>query len=209
MVETSQPKRVLALGAHPDDIEIGCSGTLLKLADRGSEIFLYIATQGERGGEPELRKTEGERSAERMNVKDLFWGGFIDCEVPHTVELIESIEKAVKASRPDLLLVHYTEDTHQDHRALGTAAQSAARRVPDFLFYESPTTLRFSPSIYCNIESTIARKIDLLETHFSQVARTNIEGLPITDIARASAIRRGIEIFCQYAEAFMPTRLML
>jgi LmbE family N-acetylglucosaminyl deacetylase len=209
MVESLQPRRVLAIGAHPDDIEIGCSGTLLKMADMGSEVFIYIATKGERGGKPKVRVQEGERSAQRMSTKKLFWGGFIDCEVPHTVELIESIEKAVQASTPDLLLVHYSEDTHQDHRALASAAQSAARRVPNFLFYESPTTLHFSPSVYCNIESTITRKIELLETHFSQVARTNIEGLPITDIARASAIRRGIEVFCRYAEAFVPTRMML
>lgn len=209
MLENLNIKRVLALGAHPDDIEIGCSGTLLKLADLGSEVFLYIATAGQRGGEEKVRMQEGGRAAEKLGAKELHWGGFVDCEIPHTVELIESIEKSVKEFEPDLLLVHYREDTHQDHRALADAAQSAARRVPNFLFYESPTTLHFAPSVFCNIESTITRKIELLETHFSQVARTNIDGLPITDIARASAIRRGIDVYCRYAEAFVPTRLML
>jgi len=209
MVDTIRAKCVLAIGAHPDDIEIGCSGSLLKFAEQGSDVYLYIASKGERGGEPEVRAREAERSAEKMGVKKVYWGGFIDCEIPHTVELIESIESCVNETNPDLILVHFTEDTHQDHRALAVAAQSAARRVPNFLFYESPTTLHFAPSVYCNIESTITRKIELLETHFSQVARTNIEGLPITDIARASAIRRGIDVYCRYAEAFVPTRLML
>jgi LmbE family N-acetylglucosaminyl deacetylase len=209
MVDRLRPERVLALGAHPDDIEIGCSGTLLKLADQGSKVHLYIASKGERGGETHTREQEALRAADKMGAEEVHWGGFIDCEIPHTVELIESIEKAVKASDPDLVIVHYREDTHQDHRALAVAAQSAARRVPNFLFYESPTSQLFAPSVYCNIEDTITRKIDLLETHFSQVARTNIEGLSIMDIARGSAIRRGIEVYCRYAEAFVPIRIML
>lgn len=204
-----KPRRVLAIGAHPDDIEIGCSGTLMKLADRGDEVFLYIATKGERGGEPEVRQREAERSAEKMGAKGIIWGGFVDCEIPHGLPLIQGIESAIQKVKPEMLFVHGPEDTHQDHRGLADAAQSAARRVPNFLFYESPTTLHFMPSVYCNIESTITRKIELLETHFSQVARTNIEGLPITDIARAAAIRRGIEVYCRYAEGFLPTRTML
>ena len=202
-------RKVLAIGAHPDDIEIGCSGTLLKMADRGDEIYLYIATKGDRGGDTEVRVREAERSAEKMGAKELIWGGFIDCEIPHGLVLIQGLEEAVKKVKPDSLFVHSPEDTHQDHRGLAVAAQSAARRVPNFFFYESPTTLHFMPSVYCDIGSTITRKIELLETHFSQVARTNIEGLPITDIARAAAIRRGIEVYCRYAEAFLPTRTML
>jgi LmbE family N-acetylglucosaminyl deacetylase len=207
MVES--PRRVIALGAHPDDIEIGCSGTLLAYADRGAEIYLYIASEGQRGGEPGVRRKEAERAAEKLGVREIFWGGFTDCEIPAGIELIHSIEEAVAAAKPDILFAHAPEDTHQDHRAIATAAQSAARRVPNFLFYEAPTTLHFRPSVYCDITETITRKIELLETHFSQVARTNIEGLPITDIARAAAIRRGIEVYSRYAEGFAPTRAML
>ncbi len=202
-------KRVLALGAHPDDIEIGCSGTLLKLAQNGAEIFLYTATKGQMGGQSEVRVNEGERAADKMGAKKLFWGEFQDCEVPDGVSLISSIEAAVKEADPELIFAHFPDDTHQDHRAVAVAAQSAARRVPNFLFYESPTTQHFLPSIYCDISGTITEKIELLETHFSQVARTNIEGLPITEIARAAATRRGIEVYCRYAEAFCPTRYFI
>ena len=202
-------RRILACGAHPDDIEIGCSGTLLKLIDGGAKVWLYIATGGERGGQAEQRRREAERAAEAMGAQQIVWGGFTDCEIPHTVELIESIESAVKIAQPDAIFTHYTDDTHQDHRGVGVATQSAARRVPNFLFYESPTTQHFQPTSFVDIGSTILRKLELLELHASQVARTNIESLPITDIARAAAIRRGIEVFCKYAEAFLPTRTML
>lgn len=208
-METNNKKSVLAIGAHPDDIEIGCGGSLAKYAKAGHDVYLYIATKGQRGGEPETRQREAERSAERMGARKVFWGEFMDCEVPQGLELIMSVEKAVREVKPDVLFVHYFDDTHQDHRALAVAAQSAARRVPNFYFYESPTTQHFQPTIYCNIESTITKKIELLETHFSQVARTNIESLPITDIARAAATRRGIEVYCRYAEAFCPTRSMI
>ncbi|MBD3166793.1 PIG-L family deacetylase [bacterium] len=204
-----RPTRVLALGAHPDDIEIGCAGTLLRFVEAGAEVNLYIATEGQRGGAPEMRVREAERAADKMKVKEIFWGDFMDCEIPHGLELIQSIEKAIKAVAPDFLFVHYFNDTHQDHRAMAGAAQSAGRRVPNFLFFESPTTQHFAPYTFCNINTTITQKIELLETHFSQVARTNIDGTPITDIARAMAIHRGMDIYTRYAEAFLPTRLTL
>ncbi len=208
-MHTQGPLRVLALGAHPDDWEIGCGGSMLRYAAEGNDMFLYVATKGERGGDPATRQREAERSGDMIGAKDIFWGGFIDCEIPNGLPLIQNIEKTIKLVNPHVVFVHSPHDTHQDHRALAIGAQSAARRVPNLLFYESPTTQHFSPSVFVNIESTITRKMDLLEAHFSQVARTNIEGLPITDIAKGSAIRRGIEIYKKYAEAFMPNRMFL
>jgi len=208
-VSKNIPRRILALGAHPDDIEIGCGGTLMRYADLGSEVYLYIATKGEKGGDPMVRAREAERSADRMGANDVIWGGFIDCEIPWGLLLIQNIEKAVKRFDPDMVFVHYSNDTHQDHRGVAMAAQSAARRVPDFLFYESPTTQEFIPTVYCDIQPTITKKVELLECHFSQVARTNIEGLPIMDIARSSAMRRGMEIHKRYAEGFKTTRFLL
>ncbi|MBZ0263660.1 PIG-L family deacetylase [bacterium] len=202
-------QKILAMGSHPDDIEIGCGGTLLNFVRQGDEVYLYIATKGEMGGNPETRVREAERSAEILGAKKIFWGGFTDCEVPNGLELIQSMEAAIKEVKPSHVFVHSSQDTHQDHRALAVAAQSSARRVPFFLFYESPTTLNFQPTVYSNIEDTMQDKVELLECHLSQVSRTNIEGLSITSIANAAAIRRGVEVYRRYAEAFMPTRFFL
>lgn len=202
-------KRILALGAHPDDIEFGCGGSLLEFGDQGHSIYLYIATQGGRGGDTGARLSEAQRSAEMIRAKKIYWGNFNDCEVPSGLPLIQSIENAVVDCRPDIVIVNYPNDTHQDHRALSIAAQSAARRVADFLFYETPTSLQFLPSVYVKLETTISKKLELLECHASQVTRTNINGLAITEIAKATAIRRGAEIFCRYAEAFCPSRYQL
>ncbi len=202
-------QRVLALGAHPDDIEIGCGGTLLRFVAQGDEVYLYIATRGERGGAGEIRQREAERSAEHMGAKKIFWGPFDDCEIPEGLPLIQDIERAVNEVKPAYVFVHYPEDTHQDHRKMGYATQSAARRVPFFLFYESPTTQFFRPSVYSTIEETMTKKIELLECHLSQLTRTNIDGVPITTIANAFAIRRGVEVYRRYVEAFSPVRFFL
>ncbi len=102
-----KPKKVLALGAHPDDLEIGCGGALIKHVNFGDEVYLYVATKGERGGDPQIREREMERSAEKLGAKDLIWGNFIDCEVPDGLPLIKNVEQAVKAVDPDIVFVHY------------------------------------------------------------------------------------------------------
>ena len=72
---------ILAIGAHPDDIEFGCAGTLIKYAQRGHTVFLLITTQGEMGGEAEGRFREQMKAAETIGAKDVFWGGFKDTEL--------------------------------------------------------------------------------------------------------------------------------
>jgi len=66
---------ILAIGPHPDDIEIGCSGTLIKYAQQGHGVFLLIITKGEKGGDPETRHEEQLKAAEIMGARDVFWGG--------------------------------------------------------------------------------------------------------------------------------------
>ena len=65
---------ILALGAHPDDIEYGCGGTFLKYAKRGENIYFMVLTKGEFGAEPELRVKEQEEAMELLGVKKIFWG---------------------------------------------------------------------------------------------------------------------------------------
>ena len=72
---------ILAIGPHPDDIEIGCAGTLIKYAQRGHEVSLLIITKGEKGGNSHVRYEEQLKAAELMGVKDVFWGGFKDTEL--------------------------------------------------------------------------------------------------------------------------------
>lgn len=203
--------KVLALGAHPDDIEFGCGGTLMSFARAGHEVYIYVTTCGELGGNSEIRRREQEEAAAFEGVKELFWGGYHDTQLPLSKELIDNIETVMKQIQPDYIFVHYEEDTHQDHRVLAKATLSATRYVPNFLFFEGPTTVNFSPNVYVDIEPVFDDKIELLGKHKSQVSKV-IAGMPeltIVDFALATARFRGIQGRKKMAEAFKSLRLFI
>ena len=204
--------KILAIGAHPDDVEVGCAGNLLKYAKAGChhEIYLLVMTNGARGGEEAVRREEQERSAELLRAKDLIWGGYDDTELsPHMNRMVSEIEVLIRKICPDFIFVNCGNDTHQDHRSLSKATVSATRYVKNVLFYEVPTTVNFSPLVFVDIKDTLNRKIDALMAHQSQVMKTNIEGLSIADVAKSTAVFRGIQGRVQYAEGFVPLRLFV
>jgi LmbE family N-acetylglucosaminyl deacetylase len=201
--------RVLALGAHPDDIEAGCGGTLIKYALNGHRIFQMVLTAGERGGKAAVRRREQAQASKHLRVEKMFWGGYRDTEVPTGQGLIRKIERVVREVDPHFIFVHYYDDTHQDHRNLAVSTITATRYTRNVLFYEGPTTQNFSPTVFVDIDSVLQRKIDALQAHRSQVMKTNIERLTIVDIIRSSAHFRGIQGRVTNAEAFVPLRLFI
>ncbi|OGS20766.1 MAG: hypothetical protein A3J83_01645 [Elusimicrobia bacterium RIFOXYA2_FULL_40_6] len=199
---------ILVIGSHPDDLEYGCGGTLIKLAKAGHNISLMVMTQGEVGGHAGLRKEEQTKVSKILKA-DLFWGNFSDTKIPITKEIINKIELVIKKVNPTLIFVPYPEDTHQDHRNTSQATMTATRYIRNVLFYEVPTTVNFLPTVYTDIASTIQNKIILLESHKSQVHSTRIAELSIIESAKACAIFRGFQNRTKYAEGFVPLRLAL
>jgi len=202
-------KRILALSPHPDDAEIGCGGAMAVYAKRGAEVHLFVATEGGRGGDPHQRRLEQEAAARILGLHAVHWGGFEDTFLPDEHRLIASIEAHVKRIQPTLVLVNHQNDTHQDHRAMAQAAHSASRYVPNVLAYETPTSCEFEPTAFMDITHMLERKMEALRAHRSQVDRTNIQGLSILDVAKASAHFRGIQGRLNSAEGFVPVRLQL
>lgn len=200
---------ILAIGAHPDDIEFGCAGTLIKFRRKGHRLNLLIMTGGEMGGTSDIRKAEQADAAAVMGVDSVFWGGYTDTTLSVDRELIGQIEKVIDQLRPDFILCHFPDDTHQDHRHLAQAAISATRYIRNVLFYEGPTTQNFTANVFVDIASTMDRKTDALTAHHSQVMKTNIEDRAIIDLAQATATYRGIQGRVKYAEAFHPLRLFI
>lgn len=202
--------KILAIGAHPDDIEVGCSGTLAKYAQNGHDIYLLVMTEGHMGGEGAIRKKEQTKSAKILKPRELIWGAYKDTLLsPHMNQMVHDIEAVLKKIAPEFIFVHHEDDTHQDHRSLAKATISATRYVRNVLFYEGPTTQNFSPTIFVNIKETLEMKIAMLLAHHSHVEKTNIEGLSITDVVRSTAVFRGIQGRVQFAEAFLPLRLFI
>ena len=200
---------ILAIGAHPDDIEIGCGGSLIKYSRAGHNVYLLIMTAGEMGGDADIRKSEQLESAKVIEAKDVIFKDYPDTNLPLNKILISNIEAVVKKTKPELIFVNYTHDTHQDHRTLAKGTISATRYIKNVLFYEVPTTHDFNPSVYVDITDVIEQKVGCLEAHASQVMKTNIEGLSIVEIAKSSATFRGIQGRVKFAEGFVPLRQFL
>ena len=200
---------LLAIGAHPDDIEFGCSGTLMKYVEHGHRVYMMIASEGGMGGDTTVRRREAERAAEMMGVEEILWGNYHDTEIRLEKALIDDIEKAIETVQPAFIFIHHKEDTHQDHRALAQAAISATRYVRNVLFYEGPTSNDFNPNVFVDISGRLDRKLQVLTAYASQAEKTNIPGLNILDIANAVAVSRGIQARTKHAEGFVSLRLFI
>lgn len=201
---------ILAIGAHPDDMEIGCAGTMMKFKGKGCRLYQMVLTCGLEGGDAEVRHQEQERATEIMGADDLCWGEFKDTMLGTDIrKLIDSIENVMKKTEPIFIFVNYPKDTHQDHRYLAEATISAARNTKNILFYEVPTSIDFNPNVFVDISQFMERKIEALIAHTSQIDKTNIEGLSILEIARSTALFRGTQGRTKYAEGFCSLRLFI
>ncbi len=200
---------VLALAPHPDDLEIGCGGTLAMHAKRGDDVYIYIATSGEVGGDPSIRQQEQEQAAIILGVKKVYWGGFLDTRLPEFGQpLMASLEHLVQKLEPDTVYFNHRDDTHQDHRVLAQVAHSVTRYIPNVLTYETPSTINFEPTAYMDTSETLSLKLQALAAHDSQVERTHSR-LNITEIALATSHFRGVQGKMSCAEAFVPLRVRL
>jgi LmbE family N-acetylglucosaminyl deacetylase len=197
---------VLAVGAHPDDIEAGCAGTLALLKSNGAKVYLLVLTRGEASGNPRVKESACRRSAKLLRVDCLFFGGLEDTKISDGIETISVIEKTVDEVNPDMVYTHTFKDTHQDHRNTAYATLSAARRCKRILMYETPNTLKeFFPQVFTDIEETFEVKKKALrlfgrESERFWLAAHAIEGL---------AVFRGFQAGVRVAEAFEVGRFVL
>jgi LmbE family N-acetylglucosaminyl deacetylase len=201
---------VLAIGAHPDDIEYGCGGTLLKLVkQQKAKIYFFVATHGEFGGEADVRIKEQEKAAELLGVKEIYWGGFMDTKLVVGKELIGRIEEAIQECDPDIIFVNYPDDEHQDHRYLAESAIVAARYSRKVLFYEDYTCKNYEPHMFVDIGDELDDKMKLLKMHKSQVERDYPTSLDMVESVKAVANFRGFQAKVKYAEGFSALRYLL
>ena len=201
---------ILAIGAHPDDIEFGCAGALTKYRQQGHNIYLLVITDGACKGDPEGRRAEQREAARIMGANEVFFGGFPDTELECGRDLIMYIESIAQKVKPDFGFVPYPDDTHQDHRALAQAVIPASRFIiRNVLYFEGLSSQNFNPTIFVDIGDVLETKLACLEAHKSQVMNTYVQDRSIVDIARSSAHFRGIQGRVNNAEAFSALRLFI
>lgn len=196
----AQAQRVLAIGAHPDDVEIGCGGTLLDHRRRGDSISVLTLTQGAVGGDHQARAEESASAAEATGAR-LLLADLPDTSLDAGIDTIRLIEGVVRQVDPTIVYVHSKSDHHQDHRAAHTAALSATRGVPQIFAFQSPSaTNEFAPTKFVAIDDVVVRKVQVLGHFHSQSERPYLEPEMITSAARYWA--RNLAPRAKYAEPF-------
>jgi LmbE family N-acetylglucosaminyl deacetylase len=195
--------KILALGAHPDDVEIYCFGTLLAYQALGHEIAWAIATDGSpKGAGPEMaatRKAEATAGGALAGVKPIFLG-FQDGALGQDPTLVPTLEALYTGEKPDLVITHPPEDYHPDHRALSVAALDAARfRVP-VLYADSLNGTGFLPQFWVDISGYMATKQAAIRCHVSQRPERFVESATTLNRLRSLQCNAGAE--GAYAECF-------
>ena len=191
---------VLALGAHPDDIELGTAGFLLKLKDSGARVYGLTLSRGEVGGDPARRRVEAERALRFVGLDGYEILDFPDTRLGERIPALRAaIEERIRRVGATLVLTHAPVDVHGDHRAVHEATREAARAVPTVLCYEDVSTPQsFEPNFYVDVDGYLDDHVKAISFHRSQADR----GYMNPEVVRGRAAHRGMQIGASYALAF-------
>ncbi len=216
--------RVLAVGAHPDDIEILCAGTLTRLAAEGHDVHMLVATDGAAGHKiiqpPELAEI---RRRETTAAADLIGAQIHFLQEPD--ELLFEDERtrlkmidALRVADPELVITHNPDDYHPDHvicsRLVFGASfvstvpnirtEHAAQEGVAALYYmDGLAGANFLPEEYVDITDFMATKREMVSKHESQLTwLKEHDNIDIVDFVETVARFRGLQCGVPYAEAF-------
>ena len=204
---------VMAIGAHPDDLEHAIGGTLLHLRDQGKRIMMVHMTHGEAGtfGDRSIRDAEARACADYLGA-DVMWLDFPDTAVEDSLESRLTMIKAIRQVRPKLVLSQYYDFPlmHHDHEATGLIVRNSFRMcrfknvdtgnepfwIPNILYYLLPYQLK--PSLVVDVTPYHARWLELANLYGSQL--DSIPGYR----ARLEGHKRmsGSMVDVEYGEAF-------
>lgn len=225
-----KPLRVLAIGAHPDDLEFQVGGTLAKYAARGDTVFMAVATNGDIGSATHtmeeigaIRKQEALDSAALIGA-ELIWMDYHDEFFFYSEETRRHMIEVMRYAAPDVVLGHWTNDYHPDHSLSGMAARDARimtavplivtaskhlSKIPVHFFYDTLAGIDFTPEVYVDVTDTFETKKQMLACHKSQNAWISdiFEGRSITQMMEVQSAFRGLQAGVRYAEGFraLPT----
>ena len=220
------PTKILAIGAHPDDIELGLGGSLARYVEEGKEVYALILSRGEKGVRDEkvegklvkekekdelkgkMREDEARKALNLLGVKNenMEILGLPDGGIKPNSDVTEKVYEHIMKVNPDVIYTHFFEDEHLDHVSTYLITLHAGRRIRNILFYESPSTkTSFSPNYFVDISDYIDKKVEALKMHKTQ------EGKPYMDeeVIRAKARFRGFQAKVKYAEGFVIHRWVI
>jgi LmbE family N-acetylglucosaminyl deacetylase len=197
---SASQERVLAIGAHPDDVEIGVGGILFGHRQAGDALAILTMSRGAKGGEANQRADEAAAAAAMFGAT-LHLMDLEDSTIPQSDPTVEMIETVVREFDPTIVYTHTFCDVHQDHRSVNRATLVATRRVPALYCYESPSaTVKFEPVRFVSIGPYLDDKVGVIGAYQSQ---TEQRAYLASDLIRATARywgRFGGTDFCEPLE---------
>lgn len=222
---------VMGIGAHPDDLELFCGGTLAKYANLGWRVFMCHATNGDKGHfniPPdqlgEVRRKEALNAARAIDAEAIFLN-LPDGEIEVDVKTRALFIDAIRQCRPHVIITHPTEDYHGDHEAVSRLVIAASffagvthiktthetfEHIPHIYFMDTYAGVNFNPEEYVDIGNYINKKTEMLKAHESQLQwlkeHDQIDVLTLMDV---SARYRGFQCMTVYAEGFKAYRSSL
>lgn len=176
----SRKLKVIVAGAHPDDPESGCGGTIARYSDLGHDVVVIYLTRGEAGisGKTHdeaaaIRTAEAQKACQILKARPVF-AGQIDGSTEVNRARYAEFRKLLEAQRPDVVFTHWPVDTHRDHRAASLLVYDAwLRSGKKFALYyfevlTGSQTQVFAPNLYVDITATEGRKRAACYAHVSQ-----------------------------------------
>jgi N-acetylglucosamine malate deacetylase 1 len=220
------PQRILAIGAHPDDLEIQVGGTLARYVQSGCHVTMAIATDGSAGHmeikADELAVIRHREAQDAANIigADFIWLGYRDeliaDDIPTRLTFVELIRKF----RPDIIFTHTPDDYHPDHRTVSKLVFDASflsglpnvqtettvhPGVQPLFYWDTMTGVNFQPTEFVDISDTFDKKKEMLSKHVSQVKwLMDHDGMNVLETIHLNAEYRGQQCGVKLAEAFRP-----
>ena len=213
---------IMAIGAHPDDIEFGCGGTLINHKEFGDKVIYVCMTDTEsvdatKGkvirSESEL-KSETQCAADVLGVDNIFYLPFKDLHVPFSFDSVSRLESLIKHYEIDTIYTHWSGDSNQDHISTFKTTMAAARYVKNIYCYEQIPIPRHTDNpmrvnSYTDISRSFDLKIKAAECHQSQFKKYKAAGFDVSENLTTLAKFRGIQANCKYAEGFQVIKQVL
>jgi LmbE family N-acetylglucosaminyl deacetylase len=221
--------KVLVIGAHPDDAELLCAGTLAKFRKQGDDVFICHVCDGNKGSKvysseelAKMRRNEAIESAKIIGATSI-WAGFSDGEVVLDLESRIKIIDVIRQAAPDLIITNSPSDYHSDHintsRLVFEATYLAglvlwktkyppAEKLPYLYYMDTIAGVNFIPEEYVDITDTIDIKIEMMMKMKSQLGwLKEMHNCDSADFIRTVAQFRGFQAGVGYAEAFVQQKM--
>lgn len=202
-------KRAVFVGAHPDDIEYGCAGTILKYRDWETVFILMSCGKEEPYNRKEERRAEQQRAADRLGVKAVVHMDLPDGGIQCSPENSRKLAALLAELAPDLIFVNSANDAHRDHIETARLVMDVCRQKDNLIFYRTYSSVAFQPHLFVDISSWLEEKERVLSEHRSQLEKYTRKKLFLLETMIMEDKVSGMRLKTEAAEGFVLCHVLI